>query len=464
VRRGNASLALCLGLAVGGCSFDVSGLGGDDDDDDDVVGDDGGADGAGDAGPCAEPLQATLAIDGFETGTPRTRVLVGDTVTLSATGSCSLNGPLSYQWLISPIDNTRETAIPNLTAATLTVYPVLPRTYIVELTVDDGVDSVTVDAELVAYGFAEQDGVDNDVRDLDVGGGRLWVATRTGAFRSNGLVDPMTFVEIHDEVEGNGEDTLPSGVDTVYYEEDEQAVWLGNKDIASGVHRVDYNGDDTPVANLIHYDGFTALGTFAETHDIAGFDDGVVVATSTGMVSAPDGANPVFGDLFRPFEFSLFAAADRDGLWAGGTRVYRPEGGGPFDPFDEGDDKVRVLKADPFGGELWVGTDGFGIATLDAEGETIAIYDEDTSHLTAEKIRAIAIEPAGRFAGDVWVATDRGIARFKRDQGIWLTYGNTEGLMGNLDVRGIAIDVDVDAGRRTIWGGVNGGLVYIRTP
>jgi hypothetical protein len=458
--------AAVLGLAAGGCSFDVSGLGGDDDDDDVVPVDGGGGGDAepADAGPCPEPLRVSLAIDGNDTGTPRTRVLVGDTVTLSAAGSCSQNGPLTYQWQISPIDDTRETASPSLSAAALTIYPVLPREYIVEVTVSDGVTSDTVLAQFVAHGFAEQSGVDPDVRDLAVGGGRLWIATRTGAFRSDDLDDPTTFVDLDGEVSGGGEDNLPEGFDTIYFEDDQQALWLGNKDAAAGLHRVDYVNADAPSSNLVHYDGLTVLGAIAEPHDIVGFGEGVAVATSLGAASAPDGADPVFGNPFRPLALALFAVADRAGLWAGGTRVYRQSGDGVFDPFGEADDKVRAMATDDFGGELWVGTDGFGIASLDPAGGTIAVYDEAGADLLSNKVRAIAIEPSGPFAGDVWIATDKGIGRFKRDRGIWLTYANSEGLMGNLDVRGIAIDVDVVAGRRTIWGGVNGGLVYIRTP
>jgi ligand-binding sensor domain-containing protein len=172
-----------------------------------------------------------------------------------------------------------------------------------------------------------------------------------------------------------------------------------------------------------------------------------------------------FMGMFTPPSTEVFAVAgDGARQWAGGHRLYdMAAGGNPVDPFDDavGDDlTIRDLAVYAAAGELWLATDGNGVARVNLNsGALIDHFTATDTGLEGDKIRAIAVEQAGPFAGDVWAATDKGVARFKRDRGVWLTYGNSQGLQGRLDVNGIAIDAD--GGRRGVWAGSKGGLVYL---
>lgn len=449
-------LAAATALAIG-CSFNEFGLDPGDGGVNDVDARPGGPDADIDAGPCPVPLHVEIAINGrtspLGNGEPYAYVLVGDTVELSAAGSCSQRGPLSFQWEVTPADGTRTTAQPNLAGETITVYPTDDQVYQVSLEIEDGAAS---DVEVVtrafqAFAFRSLDGLpQNEIRDVAAGADTLWLAAKAGAYTL--ALDPIgaSFVELNTTSVGA---TIESELQEVHF--DDQQVWFAHKDSRGGVWKLD-RSTAPPVVSFINFDTPAALETSAEVEDIARVADGLAVATKAGLSWSTD--NLIFtGEL----AIQVYAVAGSgQHQWAAAEELYDlSAGGNAIDPFDGdlGDDaKIRDLAVYPAGNELWLAMDGNGVARVALDtGALISRFTSGDSGLEGDNIRALAIDAAG----DVWLATDKGVSRFKRDRGIWLTYGNSLGLQGKLDVNGITIDED--SGRRGVWAGTKGGLVYL---
>lgn len=458
---GRLLLSAALILAIG-CRFDESGLGPGDGDGGIVPDGPIGPDGRADAGPCPERLHLEISINGRQSplgnGEPYAYVLVGDTVELSARGSCSQSGPLTYQWEITPFDGTRSTAQPGLNSETLTVHVTDDTTYGVSLLIDDGADTKADSAPIAfqAFAFRSIDGLpQNEIRDVTAGNDLLWLAAKAGAYTLR--LDPIgaTFTELNTMTLGS---TLESELQEVYYDDAASLVWFAHKDARGGVWKVDRNVTPS-VASFVNFDTPAALETSAEVEEIGRVKDGLAVATRIALTWSTD--NVAFMGEFVPASDEVFAVAgDGDRQWAGGRKLYDlSAGGNASDPLDGdvGDDlKIRDLAVHAAASELWVATEGNGVARLDLDsGALIAHYTAAATGLESDNIRALAIEDGG----DVWAATDKGVSRFKRDRGIWLTYGNGLGLQGKLDVNGITIDED--GGRRGVWAGTKAGLVYL---
>jgi hypothetical protein len=470
MRRGIALAGVFL--AVAACRFDASGQPLGDDGGQPVDGNDIGQDGGdvdaapGDAGPCGADIWVEMSVNGQPTplgdGEPYAHVLVGDTVTLSASGSCSADGSLLYNWQISPIDGTRETALPHTQAETITVYPMNVDAYQVTLMIADsnGRDASMDVFAFRAHGWNDISGITN-VNDVDVGEGMLWVAHGGGADRLP-LANPTSFVDIAAEVDPGSDPPLENKASSVFFGPAD-LVWIGHTDARAGVWRLDY--DQIPPRSTFHpYD--TILNVVnATVYDIGPHTTGVAVATSDGLVMALD--NVLFTDTFVPPDMEMRAVATGDGQrWAGASRLYDLDAGGTStDPFgDAADSKIRNLAIDVANDELWVASEDLGIARVDnTTGAVIATYDDvNTIPLTTDKLRYAAIETTGPFAGDAWVATDKGVARYKRDRDTWIIMGNGFGLNGHNDVRSVVVD-EAD-GRRVIYAGTSNGVVYIRAP
>lgn len=458
-------------LAAAGCRFDTSGEpigdGGSGRDGLDVARDGDVSDAPpGDAGECGADIWIELSVDGqtapLGPDEPYVHVLVGDTVTLSAAGSCSVGGALLYNWQISPLDGTRETALPHTQAETITVYPMNVDAYQVMLTIadDNGRNESREVFAFRAHGWDTING-GTKVADIDVGEGMLWVA-RDGGLDRMSLADPDGFIDITAEVDPGSDPPLEDKFDTVFFGPAD-LVWVGHKDARGGVWRLDY--DQIPPRSTYHpYDTILNVAT-AEVHDIGPGTTGVAVATSEGLVMTLD--NILFTDTFIPPDTEMRAVTTADGQrWAGASRLYDLDAGGTSsDPFGGvPDSKIRNLAVDVVNDELWVASEDVGIARVDnTTGQVIATYDSmNTVPLTTDRLRYAAVETTGPFAGDAWVATDKGVARYKRDRDTWIIMGNGFGLNGNNDVRTVAVD-EAD-GRRVIYAGTSNGVVYIRAP
>jgi hypothetical protein len=451
-----------LGCLVAGCRFDPSGI-----TTDGALSDTAIPDGETD-GLCPEPLRLSLSIGGVtevaSPDQPFVRALVGDVIELSAAGSCAQEGTLSYQWQVSPVDSTRTTAEPDLSSETLTIYPILAREYVVSLTVSNGTDSLerTV-LGIAAHGWIERDGLPGgeDVRDLATGRDSLWIAHKDGAFRLPlGGAPPDQFIAVNSEAAG---ESIGANLGTVYYSAESGQVWFGQAAMRGDVWRVDLDQPQAVVARVA-YDHAAALGRSAEVLAIEFAAPGVALATDQGLTLSADGV--AFAGGFQPAgNRAVHAFAAGNGRhFAGSRRLYDLDAEGvAHAPFDDRvpDHRIRALVVDSGNEELWIGSADSGVARAASTGAFAvqAVYGSASGTLATDAIRDLVVETSGAHAGDVWAATDAGVARYVRARDTWLLMGNNQGLSGFLDVRAIAID---DAGgRRAIYAGTRNGLVSL---
>jgi hypothetical protein len=429
-------------MTAGGCTFDASGAAGDGSGsplDDDGSDDDDGIEPA----ECPESLHTVLSVNGLEAAPagidPVTTVLLGDTVVLSAAGSCSQRGPVTFEWeIVDP--ELATTADAATDSETLRVYPVLAGDYRVTLTVSDDAgagEPVSVIA-LRAFGWvplAEQD----DVRDVAVGAGRVWMASGDGAF----------FVDLADLRAGSqavndvvpGQPDVSDNLSAVYFADQDGLVWFARRSNSSQVWRVD--ASSTVVVPV-------GLPESEEVRDIATAGSGVMVGARGGVLQAPD--NQSFGEP-DPAEDVFAVAENAESVWAGGRDLFRVGTATVLSPFGEDDDKIRALAGD--GARVWVGSDDQGIARI--EGSTLADVYTDVDDLPTNKIRALAVDSAG----DVWAATDKGVVRYKNDRDVWVTMAEAAGLDGFVDVFGVAVQEAADA-RFVVIGASNGTAILGR--
>lgn len=410
--------ALYAGL-LAGCAFDPRGVAGRGDGGPPEEDGGGGPDGA----PCAEAIHAELAVNGVASaadGEPYVTVLLGDSVELSAAGSCARSGTLEIRWAISGGDGVEGTAAPDLASAVVDVYPLVPGDYTATLTVGDG--STTAEPiEVLAFraiGWQVSEEA-LDLRDVASTTGALWLAATAGAYRlpvGNALGTPELVNDL-----ANGDDDVPNDLSAVAASP-AGSVWFGHKPSDSLVWRLDLDNQRVTAVD------FTADFVASEVNDIGPGATGVLIATRDGVSAAPDDQT-----FEAPILEENSAALGRgaSGGWAGGAGLWRLADGAAFDLFAGPDDKIRALVE--VDGDLWAGSDDQGIAVFDPAAETVtAVYTAEDG-LGSDKIRGLAIAPDG----DVWAATDKGVARYKRDRQVWVPMGATSGLTGATDVRAL---------------------------
>ena len=452
-------VACAFALAACACTFDRggSGIGG---------GGDASADGNRDIDAsveCPAPLHLEISVDGFTApagpAMPYTTVFMGDTVALSAAGSCVERGPIEYEWQISPIDATRDSALPDLASRDISVFSIVPnRSYTVRLTIRDADGQSTTDLifafSTVGFELLNRPDGNLDVDGLATGGGALWVGGRDGAFRYDPAADAFDNLNTWTF----DADTFDRDLEHVYYDPDAGYAWIAARGSKAGVWRA--NPLDETIA-FFRYDTATVLGASTEVNDIGPAHPGVRVATDLGVTTAADSAT-FNGTVVPPPVVVEALGNNATSEWMGGRALW--DLSAPWvelDPFLVGvdtDAKINAVAGGLGDQELWVASDDFGVARVDsAGGETVALYSLDTGDLETDKVRDIAVEPD---SGDVWVATERGAARFKQDRLVWVTMGATEGLADRIDLRAIAADTEP----RAIYAGGSKGLVYIRVP
>jgi len=430
---------------LAGCSFDpgasVAGAG-----DSGPAGDDGGGP---DAGPCAEPLHAELTVNGVSAaadGQPFVTVLVGDSVQLSAEGSCTRSGSIEYDWSISGDgdgDAIEGTAAPDLAAQVVDIYPLVPGDYTVTLAVGDGTDSsdpLSVFA-LRAVGWQVSDQA-LDVRDLAPTGATLWIAASAGGYQMP-LANVLGVPELVNDLAG-GDDTIANDLSAVAAGP-AGTVWFGHKPNDSVVWQVDDKGKVTEI-------DFTGNFEDAVVEDIGRSATGIYLATRDGVTEAPD--NQTFeAPIITTQSFALTRGSS--GSWAGGARLHRLEAGTDFDVFGVDDNKIRGLL--DVGGAIWAGSDDRGVAVFDSGTEEVTATFTTADGLSSNKVRAFAVDDTG----DVWVATAAGVSRYKQDRARWVAMGVATGL-DSIDVNAITA-VGTGAARKII-AGTRGGLVLLTLP
>lgn len=456
-------LLLCVPLA---CVFDTSGAMLPDRDPSDA-----GAGVDGQALPCDSDVTVQLSIGGVSEeptpGQPYVHALLGDVVELSARGSCVREGPLVYEWQVSPIDETRTTAEPSLQSEVITIVPVLAEEYAVTLRVSGGSASAQKTVlGISAYGWQRRGGSldEPDVRALATGAEHLWLAHEGGA-HALALDDGSPGDEFVDLAAESTGEPIPENLGSAYYSDETGLLWLASDESTDRVLQVAFDVAE-PAVVAVAIDGSGELGGPARVFAISGRNRSVAVATDRGLAHSQNGN--AFNNVFRPDGGgALYATVGGTRGYTGGPSVFDLSAmGAPFDPFDGAvgsDIAVRALAVDAERQELWIATSGHGIARVDNSGplSVIAIYDTANGQLESDEVRALAIEQQGLYAGDVWAATDRGIARYVRTRDRWLQMGNLQGLQERLDVQALAIDEQ--AGRRAIYAGSNRGLVSLQS-
>jgi len=89
-------------------------------------------------------------------------------------------------------------------------------------------------------------------------------------------------------------------------------------------------------------------------------------------------------------------------------------------------------------GRTWVGHATKGVSVFD--GKTWKNYDPMTG-LAGSRVFTIKVCPAGEFAGDVWIATDGGLTRYKPKEDAWVSYTRADGLPAD-QVQCMAFDAE----------------------
>jgi len=440
--RARGGLVLVLAAASApGCSFDSaapSGQPGDDQPDASSVD-------TPDSGPpgCDGPIQTQLLIGGQSPsggGDPLVTVLLGESVVLSAAGSCTGSGTITYQWDLDPV--LADTADPASNLESFTVYPTLPGDYSVTLTVGDGTDTdepVTV-VGIRAIGWQPvADGL--DVRDVAIGAGRVWIASNLGP-RFVDLDDVGAGAQDVNALAADDEE-VPNDLSAVLFDRDANLVWFGRRGQDSAVWRLDV------AAVQIDRVAFpTAIGQ-TTVRDISEQGTGVSVATEEGVTVAPDNlvlADPVITG-------GLFAVGENvAGGWAGANNLIRLSDQQSFTPFGAGDNKIRALAGDD--DRLWIGGDDKGVARFNTSDLATDLFDEDDG-LPSKRVRSLAVDSAR----DVWAATQDGAARYKRDIGVWVPMGEDAGLGNVIDL--VAAAAADEGGDPVVVVGSNMGIAIL---
>ncbi|MCC6999621.1 MAG: hypothetical protein IT370_33755 [Deltaproteobacteria bacterium] len=448
--------------AAAGCSFDSSGVRvRDAAPDDGGPGDGGPGDGGpGDGGPdgggadagCSTDLTLVVRVNGqvkSAGGTP-TPVLLGDTVALDTEGSCSPFGPITVTWSLTPAGNL----LPGPTAPAISAVAAEATTYVARVQasvagpapimrmVDIAAFRAAPFVELVALGAAAR----NDVNDVDLGAGRLWVATDDGAMSA-----PLTSIAppsaMWQDVAGGAPFSggLPTNTRwrSVFFHPRSPRAYFGAV-TANDFMRVDCSDAAAPVRNVFDFAVAFTSGTpptvFAMAPQV-GEQAALWLATSRGVL--PFDAAGSFGAALGPLgDFTLEAVVE---VGAPAPRNIAASN----DLYDllsnastsllAGDDKVRDLAWDGARSLLWAATDGNGLYgdQLAPGGMLTQIYGLTmmNSALASNDIRSLAVDAGG----DVWMATSKGAARFKRDRAQVIVMAAPAGVAVD-DTRAIAID------------------------
>ena len=441
VRMDRAFLVL-LTAASGGClNFDNAGVSGDGKDPD-----------------CPQAISVALAINGqpVDLDGDRTppRVLVGDTVSLSAAGSCVRTGDLAVSWEFD--EPLLETASAALDSSEISVFPLDSGPHDVELTVRDGSGDER-EIELVAFeavGWVRLDyfGDTNNnehVRGMATDGTTLYMSTDRGLFTAP-LTAPIgsPYQTIDGSIAG---DPIDDTVEALHHDAAGNLLWVGTKSSsATAVWRIELAAAPPQSTRF-------ALPLASKVDDFATTAGSVWIASSNALYASFAG-QPV-NELVSG-EFAAVLATVSDDIWAGTKDELLSLDATvmPVDVFPDNEDKISSLVAD--GGQLWIASDGQGVARFDPDSAMITPYT-DREGLPNNRVRALAIETEGPFAGDIWAATNGGIARFKKDRGLWITV-DRNGSSGRNDVRSITAR-NTEAGR-VIYAGSSSGLIYLGTP
>jgi hypothetical protein len=469
-------VGLSLLLVTGGCTFRPPNLEpGNPDAPDARPADDGGVDARPDVPPDASPacagdeVRLELRIGGAaatEGNGPYAQVLLGDLVEISAAGSCAGAGEVSYEWSLSPAEGIEATAEPALAddPEVFSVYPTAAGDYQVTLTVraPSGASQTRSVAAIRAHAWQEAD-VDSGlnmgtVRDMSVGRGNLWIAAGGGPYALPLAGPTNAFARVQ-----HSGDQVGNDLQVVLFDARTDFLWFGRRPNDDGLYRL--NMAVAPVeSQKIEFNGVDALDGDAETRDIVAHGTNTIVITTNQGITAVDGSEPEFSGRIQPDGQNPEALAfPRGRRLAGSRRLYDLDTSSVYDLGVGGmDNKIRAMAAHEADEVLWIGTDGEGVVTFDLRTNTVLERYTDQDDLESDIVRALLVESEGPHAGDVWIATSDGVARYISRRQTWLDMDEDQGLGGNQDLAAIAIDTSEN--RRVLYAGSSSGVVYIRVP
>lgn len=361
-------------------------------------------------GTCEEPIRTQMLVGGqspLDGADPILTVILGDTIVLSAAGSCSNRGTLSYEWQVGEV--LAATADPGTSREGLTVYPTSPGDFPITLTLSDGAGSdepITVNVRVLPWVRVVED---LDVRDVAVGAGRIWLASNLGP-RFVDLSNPGAGAQ--DLNLAAAGDEIPVDLSAVFFDRDDNLVWFGRRSQDDSAWRLDVAALD--IATVAFPNPSIGQTTVSDTTTRG---DGVMVATEDGVTIAAD--NQTFADPI--------VAEDRDavgdnqaGGWAGSDNLIRLSDQATFTPFGSGNNKIIALAGDD--DLLWVGGDDRGAARLNPD-LSVDVFGT-AQGLPSDRVRGLAVD--GEH--DVWAATEDGAARYKSDRDVWVPMGQSTGL------------------------------------
>ena len=418
-------------------------------------------------GPCMQAVRvlATVGEQAISDGRtePLLTVLPGDSIALSAAGSCVDTGTIAYTWTIESMDGAFDlsgTSNNGMESETLSVYPERAGIYKIVLTVSNG-GAAEETLEAVAFEVPDWTVVDSfpgapaggaDFRDVSIGDGFLWVASKEGAYRVS-LADPLgsTIEEVNSVIDTGGTNVaIPGNTRAAYYEADRKFAWFSNDASDTTIYRANFQNAD-PVGQAIIVDSANS----GQIRNIAPLSTtGIVVAGQRGVYSSPGGA------VFSPTNTVIDARAvvSHGGeRWVGsdGVEGLRELTADVSVDVFPGDDKLRrIILVDD---QLWIGSLEGGVARLNpADTADKNLYTVENGSLPDNEVKFLAADSSG----DIWVGTKAGVARYKADRDVWVTF-TQDGLEGHIDAKAIA--VDESNGQRTIIVGSK-GMAVIRAP
>jgi hypothetical protein len=473
---------LAPALVASGCGFDTTAAGGGGAAGFDAAPDHGGAgaagadaaidapggDGAPDSGPCPT-ADADILVDNMvwtSDTIPRAIGNVGDSVALQAR-VCTRSGRGNVVWSFSAASAPGDLRLG--AGPTATAFATAPGELHIHLHLVDPITGDTFDRTV----FAERalgprflaantsSPGSRFINQLSAGANKLWVATNDGPW-TVALAPPHTpWTDLRVSI---GSNFVGTGQAAVFFDNTDNLVWFGGKGLQLAVSKVRLNPPGVDRVDVsVAAGGGTSVRGFSSA--LGGLflvcDRGVFAWASNGIGFV----DPSFGMVNDSNLWALGAGLST--LWAGGHDLegFSSNSQSAQDPFGSPDDRIRGVAVDPTNGAwVWLGSDGMGAGRFDTAAGTMEeqLTTQSAAHpLPGDHVRDLALDDA-----DVWIATDQGLARYKRDAIAVVDYRVSDGgtALTAAQLSTHAVVVDRSTGLRRVFVGTEDGVYVLEAP